>query len=295
MSVFLPIQSYIDIAKISQYLAANDDQLSSKKTVAGSLASAAWAMNARYSRLLYLVRKAVEHTFSINPTDESLNDTGFYLYALCGRYMSQAQIIATTGVTISPFIITNPTSQTVSDGSNVTFTVLAGGDPTLTYQWKKDGVSILGATNSTLTLTGVTATDEASYSVVVTNSSGTITSSAATLTVSASLTVYYYYGDTDYYSALSIGLDGITYNGSFGITSGSAISVPFPVGAEVNKFEVVKVPLGESVKTSWYNTALNNGSVPDSVFRSPIIIGSYRYYISRIAMSIDSTNPVIFS
>jgi hypothetical protein len=295
MSVFLPIQSYIDIAKISQYLAANDDLLASKKTVAGSLASASWAMNARYSRLLYLVRKAVEQAFTKNPADESLNDTGFYLYALCGRYMSQAQIIATTGTTIAPFIITNPSSQSVSDGANVTFTVLAGGDPTLTYQWKKDGVSIVGATNESLNLTGVTSADNGSYTVVVTNSSGTATSTAATLTVAASLTVYYYYGDTDYYAALSVGTDAITYNGNFTITTGSSISVPFPVGAEINKYEVVKVPIGESVKTVWFNTALNQGTVPDSAFRAPIIIGSFRYYISRTAISIDSTSPVIFS
>ena len=295
MSVFLPIQSYIDLAKTSQYLAANDDQLASKKTVAGSLASASWAMNARYSRLLYLVRKAVEHTFSINPADESLNDTGFYLYALCGRYMAQAQIINTVGTTIAPFIITQPSSQTVSNGSNVTFTVLAGGDPTLTYQWKKDGVNVVGATNASLTLTGVSSADDGTYSVVVTNSSGTVTSSAATLTVTASLTVYYYYGDTDYYSALVIGSDTITYNGNFTITSGAPISVPFPVGAEVNKYEVIKVPVAETVKTIWYNTALNNGTIPDSVFRSPIIVGSYRYYVSRVPMSIDSASPVILS
>jgi len=294
MSVFLPVATYIAVAKVSQYLAAEDDMLKSKKEN-GSLASASFGNNMRYSRLLQMIRRSVEYTFNIDPTDETLNNTAFYMWSLCARYYVQANNTIVDGAFQAPFIITHPATQTIDSGDNVTFTVLAGGTPTLLYQWYKDGVLMSGETGTSLTLTGVDAGDEADYTVVVTNDSGTVTSNVATLTVTASLLVYWWYGDTDYFTALSGGTDAITYLGSFAIVHNADISVPFPVGAENNKFEVVKVPIGESVKTVWYNTPLNNGTIPDSVFRANITIGSYRYYISRNAMSIDSTQPVVFS
>jgi hypothetical protein len=53
------------------------------------------------------------------------------------------------------------------------------------YQWKRNGVDILGATDAKLRLHGVTAGAAGAYSVVVTNSVGSTTSRAATLTVDA--------------------------------------------------------------------------------------------------------------
>ena len=84
-----------------------------------------------------------------------------------------------------PAITTQPSSQTVSSGANVTFSVVATGSPTPTYQWKKDGIDIPGATLPSCPLQNVQAGDAGSYTVVVTNSAGTVTSSAATLTVNS--------------------------------------------------------------------------------------------------------------
>jgi hypothetical protein len=82
-----------------------------------------------------------------------------------------------------PSITTQPASQTEPAGSNVTFSVVASGTAPLSYQWKKDGADISGATSSTLTLTNVQLTDAGSYSVVVSNSVGVATSNPAILTV----------------------------------------------------------------------------------------------------------------
>jgi hypothetical protein len=61
--------------------------------------------------------------------------------------------------------------------------VTATGAGPLAYQWRFNGVPTPGATNSTLTLTNVQATNAGDYTVVVTNSTGALTSSVATLTV----------------------------------------------------------------------------------------------------------------
>jgi hypothetical protein len=90
-------------------------------------------------------------------------------------------------VTVSaspPAITTQPMSQTVFANTMASFSVVATGEPTLTYQWRKNGVTIDGATASTYTIPSVQAGDAADYSVVVTDGcGGSITSLNATLTV----------------------------------------------------------------------------------------------------------------
>ena len=84
---------------------------------------------------------------------------------------------------IAPVILTQPTGRTTYVSSNVTFNVLASGDPPLGYQWRFNGDPIPGRTNASLTLTGVQFSDIGNYSVTVGNVFGTATSSNAFLTV----------------------------------------------------------------------------------------------------------------
>ena len=86
---------------------------------------------------------------------------------------------------VPPTITQQPASQTVLAGGSVTFTTAASGTPTPTLQWRRDGQVIAGATNATLTLANVRATDAGVYSVTATNPGGSQLSSAATLTVIA--------------------------------------------------------------------------------------------------------------
>jgi pectate lyase/pectin methylesterase-like acyl-CoA thioesterase len=86
---------------------------------------------------------------------------------------------------LPPSIVTQPNSQTVITGSNVTFTVAASGEPPLTYQWKKNGVEIAGATTDTLALTNVQLPDAGIYTVTVSNAGGTVGSAPATLSVTS--------------------------------------------------------------------------------------------------------------
>jgi len=59
---------------------------------------------------------------------------------------------------------------------------VTGGAP-LSYQWRFNGAKIRGATNTTLTLTNVLAVNAGSYTVLVSNSAGSLLSDAATLSV----------------------------------------------------------------------------------------------------------------
>jgi hypothetical protein len=91
--------------------------------------------------------------------------------------------ITVTGMAMPPAFTTQPAGQTVTVGANVTFSAMATGTPAPTYQWRKDGTAIGGATDASLSLTGVQLADAGSYTVVATNSAGPVTSAAAVLTV----------------------------------------------------------------------------------------------------------------
>jgi hypothetical protein len=84
-------------------------------------------------------------------------------------------------------ITTQPASVTVTAGGSATFTVVAtAGSSTISYQWRRNGTAISGATSATLTLSNVTsANDAGDYTVVVTTDAGMVTSNVATLTVNA--------------------------------------------------------------------------------------------------------------
>ena len=91
-----------------------------------------------------------------------------------------------------PTIITQPVGQTVPVGETATFSVVAAGTPTLTYQWYRipagsvAGTAVSGATSSTYTVPSTettTANDQDQYYVIVTNNYGQATSRDATLAV----------------------------------------------------------------------------------------------------------------
>jgi len=87
-----------------------------------------------------------------------------------------------------PDITTAPTAQIVTLGSNAVFSVVGTGNTTLSYQWKNgtgnaNGPRVGGANSATLTITNCVPTDAGSYSVVITDSNGSIQSVPVTLTV----------------------------------------------------------------------------------------------------------------
>ncbi len=80
-------------------------------------------------------------------------------------------------------ILTAPRSQVAVLGRALTLGVVATGDAPLTYQWRRDGTPIAGATSASYQVASVTAATAGSYTVTVTGPQGTLTSAAAAITV----------------------------------------------------------------------------------------------------------------
>jgi hypothetical protein len=95
--------------------------------------------------------------------------------------------ITVTASVVPPSITSQPQSQTVNVGSNVSFAVVASGTAPLTYQWYfNTTAAIPGAIDSQFLLTDVQDSDAGWYSVRVSNSAGAVTSQAAQLIVGPS-------------------------------------------------------------------------------------------------------------
>jgi glucose/arabinose dehydrogenase len=85
----------------------------------------------------------------------------------------------------APRITSQPVDTIVAPRRPVTFTAGASGAPPLSWQWRRNGIRIPGATGASYTLKSARLADSgARFDVVVTNSSGSATSNAARLTVS---------------------------------------------------------------------------------------------------------------
>ncbi|MDB6125846.1 MAG: Immunoglobulin I-set domain protein [Pedosphaera sp.] len=112
--------------------------------------------------------------------------------AVWNRRLSYTEIqqIRTSGIpvpiaAIPPAITTQPTDKTnsVFQGDSAFFSVVASGTSPLAYQWRKNGANILSATTNLLSFASVQPSDSANYTVVITNSAGSVTSSIVRLTV----------------------------------------------------------------------------------------------------------------
>ena len=87
---------------------------------------------------------------------------------------------------VTPTITSQPASAKITAGQTATFNVAATGTAPMTYQWKKNGTAISGATSSTYTTPAETTADNnAAFTAEVSNTAGNATSNAAVLTVTS--------------------------------------------------------------------------------------------------------------
>ncbi len=85
----------------------------------------------------------------------------------------------------APTISTQPTGLASRENTRVSLTVAASGAPAPTYQWRRNGVAVAEATSATLLFAPLRPEHAGDYTVVVTNSVGSVTSEVATLVVNS--------------------------------------------------------------------------------------------------------------
>jgi sugar lactone lactonase YvrE len=110
-------------------------------------------------------------------------NAGSYACMISGTNGTITNIPAALTITGPPSFVAQPGSLTVTQSQTAAFSVTAVGSIPLSLQWQFNSVLISGATATNYTVANAQSTDAGSYSVVVTNSLGSVTSSVATLTV----------------------------------------------------------------------------------------------------------------
>jgi hypothetical protein len=118
-----------------------------------------------------------------------------YMIGVAGRGTDSGEIVLTWNLAANvppvPQITVQPQDVTVPPGTNASFSVTASATTNLSYQWYfGQWLAIAGATNATLTLSNVVATNSGIYSVDVTAGGQTVESVAASLELSASTTAH---------------------------------------------------------------------------------------------------------
>ncbi len=131
---------------------------------------------------------ATNATLRIN--NAQTNDDGNYSVIVYNVGGSVASSNAVLTVVSFPTIVVPPTNQTVGLGSTVTLVVSAVGKAPLSYSWQLNGANLVAGgrisavTNTILTITNAQTGDDGGYTVIVTNSVGSVTSAPpAVLTV----------------------------------------------------------------------------------------------------------------
>jgi hypothetical protein len=137
----------------------------------------------------YVMIGSVQTTIGLNLSFRTEQATVSSLNNVGSLTSPGSETICNVGVSVqsaAPAITTQPLSQVVAVGQTAAFSVAAAGTAPLTFQWKRNGASISGATSATYTTAPTTLSDNGvQFTVVVSNSQGTATSNAATLTVNA--------------------------------------------------------------------------------------------------------------
>lgn len=119
----------------------------------------------------------------LSPFAGLIDEPSVYKRALLPNEIQAIYAAGSAGKCQPPIITTQPLPQVGYWGRNVTFNVRVSGGEPLYYQWLKESTPIAGANNSSLVLTNVQTTNMGYYSVVITNTYGSVTSSNAYLTV----------------------------------------------------------------------------------------------------------------
>ena len=176
---------------VSQSVVSGDPITFTAAAIGDPAPTIQWEFSTDAGKTFSTIAGATSTTLSFG--DASPIETGYEYQAVFTNSLGTATTTAATLTVTSaaaPTITTEPTSQSVSAGTAVSFTAAASGAPTPTIQWElstDNGGSfspISGATSSTLSIGAATLSENGyEYEAVFTNTAGTATTTAATLTV----------------------------------------------------------------------------------------------------------------
>ena len=187
---------------------------------------------------------------------------------------------ATTSTVVALFVgppgqpvITGPFNQTTIQGNNAVFSGVVAANPPATIQWQRGGVNISGANNSTLVVTNVQfpADDQAVFSLIASNSFGSVTNSA-TLTVIVPPTI-----TVQPVNVVATNTQGVSFS----------VTVVGAVPPEAYQWRKNGNPISSAVNNTVTNATFTIASV------SPTDTATYSVVVTNLAGSVTSSNATL--
>jgi uncharacterized repeat protein (TIGR03803 family) len=243
---------------------------------------------------------------NVSPAD--VGSYGVFVSDDLGVFNSSASLLT---IASPPSVVSQPANQAVLPGATAIFAVGAVGTQPLSYQWLSHGTnSMAGASTNALVLRNVSAADAGAYSVVVSNSLGSVTNSGALLTLipvtrpEVTLTTLYSFrnaGDGANPNGLVLATNGLLYgiassagaNGSgtaFRITTNGVLTTlhPFTGGTDG---AAPKAALIQAADGSLYGTTFSGGAnYGGTVFR--MTVGGVLTTLHAFSYGTDGGNPL---
>lgn len=133
---------------------------------------------------------ATSHSYTTPPTTLSDSGTGFVVRFVRpdGLVAYRSALLTVTAAPIAPAVTAQPASVSVTPGRPASFLVAAIGTAPMSYQWRRNGTVIPGATGEGYSIAATTLADSgATFSVTMTNALGTITSNSVSMTVASTV------------------------------------------------------------------------------------------------------------
>ncbi|MGZ4965118.1 MAG: TIGR02597 family protein, partial [Limisphaerales bacterium] len=213
--------------------------------------------------------------------DVDSSDAGSYSVVITNVAGTVTSADAGLTVNVPANITQQPISQTVSLGANVSFVTAASGTMPLSFQWRKNGVSIVNATTATLTINGATYGDVGSYSVIVTNIAGSDTSTDALLiipTTTPQLVAIFVNPDNTVSSTWNV-TTGATYRFDYknNLTDSGWTNIGF-FGAASNTLTVVDGPITNNQR--YYQLSTGNSTSAPAGFLKTQLLGNSDSFVS---------------
>lgn len=202
------------------------------------------------------------------------------VYNAYGYAISMSAILTMSAPLTGIVITVQPQGGSVAAGGSHTFSVTATGSAPISYQWRKNGVNIGGATSSSLALTNIQAGDVGQYDCVVSNPVSSVTSQAALLGLA--FTARWGWSNA---APVTLGdVSALQEVGVFDSISG-AVVVIVNFGGDNAPPHVLSFaePIANPIRTRWYVDINNNGPIGDpdnDLFVYIEIGGVWRVYFS---------------
>ncbi len=259
------------------------------KTVCSG-SNATFSVVATGTSLTYQWQSATSSTAaytSTSYTSTSMSVTGgtnngyYYKCVVSSGACSTTSTAAKLTVNAATSITTQPTDKAICSAGTATFSVVAAGTGTLTYQWQKCSTSTgsfsnvsggTGATTATYSFTTATADNGFYYKCVVTGTCGSATSNAAKLTFNTAPTVTSTTGNQTVCSGTSatftVVASGTSLKYQWQYKTGSTGAFTKIPGAEAASYSTLTDPL---MNGYYYNCMITDGCGA-SVSSTPAIL-----------------------